>query len=88
MFDRVLNTHLQSATCLGKLRTLIRLIQLQCKFTHLKIQTQLPYGFFDSSKTILNKLKLRACVRYFLSNFYFSPNNSPSKTTKNDFYFI
>ena len=30
----------------------------------------------------------KACVRYFLSNFYFSPNNSPSKTMKNIFYFI
>ena len=40
MFDRVLNMHLQSAThCLGKLRTLIRLIQLQGKFTHFKVQT-------------------------------------------------
>ena len=28
------------------------------------------------------------CVRYFLSNFYFSPNDSPSKTMKNVFYFI
>ena len=32
--------------------------------------------------------QLKACVRYFLSNFYFSPNDSPSKTTKNIFYFI
>ena len=31
---------------------------------------------------------LKACVSYFLSNFYFSPNNSPSKTMKNVFYFI
>ena len=29
-----------------------------------------------------------ACVRYFLSNFYFSPNDNPSKTMKNVFYFI
>ena len=29
-----------------------------------------------------------ACVHYFLSNFYFSPNDSPSKTMKNVFYFI
>ena len=32
--------------------------------------------------------KLKACARYFLSNFYFSPNDSPSKTMKNVFYFI
>ena len=30
----------------------------------------------------------KACVHYFLSNFYFSPNDSPSKTMKNAFYFI
>ena len=33
-------------------------------------------------------LIVKACVRYFLSNFYFSPNDSPSKTMKNVFYFI
>ena len=31
---------------------------------------------------------LKACVCYFLSNFFFSPNDSPSKTMKNVFYFI
>ena len=29
----------------------------------------------------------KACVCYFLSNFYFSPNDTPSKTMKN-VYFI
>ena len=29
-----------------------------------------------------------ACVRNFLPNFYFSPNDSPSETMKNVFYFI
>ena len=34
-------------------------------------------------------LKLfKACVRYFLTNFYFSPNDSPSKTMEDVFYFI
>ena len=32
-------------------------------------------------------LLLKACVRYFLSNF-FSTIDSPSKTVKNVFYFI
>ena len=40
---------------------------------------------FLGSKVTLKALK--ACVLYFLSNFYFSPNDSPSKTTKNAFYF-
>ena len=31
---------------------------------------------------------LKACDRYFLSNLYFSLNDSPSKTMKNVFYFI
>ena len=30
----------------------------------------------------------KACVRYFLRNFYFSPNDSSSKTLKDVFYFI
>ena len=30
----------------------------------------------------------KACARYFLSNFYFAPNDSPSKTMKNVFYLI
>ena len=36
----------------------------------------------------INWLSFKAFVRYFLSNLYFSPNGSPSKTTKNVFYFI
>ena len=33
-------------------------------------------------------LIIKACARYFLSNFYFSSNDSPSKTMKNGFYLI
>ena len=33
-------------------------------------------------------LSIKVCVRYFLSKFYFSPNDSLSKTMKNIFYFI
>ena len=33
-------------------------------------------------------LFVKACVRYFSSILYFQPNDSPSKTTKNVFYFI
>ena len=32
-------------------------------------------------------MELEACVRHFLSNFYFSPNDCPSKTIKNVFLF-
>ena len=32
--------------------------------------------------------KVKACVCYFLSKIYFSPNDSSSRTMKNIFYFI
>ena len=32
--------------------------------------------------------EIKAYVHYFVSNLYFSPNDSPSKTMKNIFYFI
>ena len=35
-----------------------------------------------------NDCIFKACVRYFLSNFDFSLNDSPSKSMKNVFYFI
>ena len=31
---------------------------------------------------------IKACVHYFLSNFYFLPNDSPLKAMNNVFYFI
>ena len=40
-------------------------------------------------KVIFNQIVIfKACVSYFLSNFYFSPNDNPSKAMKNVFYFI
>ena len=33
------------------------------------------------------RIKFKACVRYFLSNFYFSLNDSPSETMENVFLF-
>ena len=56
---------------------------IKCNFyarhTFCTIDHLILYGIFASFK---------ACVRYFLSNFYFSPNKSPSKTMKNVFHFI
>ena len=40
------------------------------------------------SRLVLQKNFFKACVRYFLTNFYLSPNDSPSKTMKDVFYFI
>ena len=35
-------------------------------------------------KVIFNQIVIfKACVSYFLSNFYFSPNDNPSKAMKN-----
>ena len=35
-----------------------------------------------------NKCFVKACVRYFHQIYTFSPNDSPSETMKNAFYFI
>ena len=53
---------------------------------------QAKYEMVNSNLSIsrcCNELLLnKACVCYFLSYFYFLPNDSLSKTTKNVFYFI
>ena len=47
---------------------------------------RLTYSYKDTFFSIIRpNLSFKACVRYFLSNFYFSSNDSPSKTTKNVF---
>ena len=57
MFERILNTPAQSSNhCLGKLKNLIRLILLQCKFYHFKIQT-LGIWFKDTAKAFGDFLK-------------------------------
>ena len=51
-------------------------------------------NFLDKFMKVVNEIaageeiRIKACVCYFLSNFYFSPNDSPSKNMKNVFYFI
>ena len=37
---------------------------------------------------VKHSFKVKACACYFLSNFYFSLNDSPSETMKNIFYFV
>ena len=39
-------------------------------------------SFIFSTNNLYNSLLLKACVNYFLSIFYFSANDSPSKTIK------
>ena len=52
-----------------------------------------PWEFFtclkctNGSKLCKASHRFKACVRYFLPNFYFSPNDSPSKTMKKVFLF-
>ena len=53
-------------------------------FKELNINLELQPSKF----LLVQRFLFKACVRYFLSNFYFSPNDSPSKTMKNVFYFI
>ena len=55
----------------------------------------LPLKFHKSNRRVTlrnnddHKLPyVKACVRYFHQIFIFSPNDSPSKTMKNAFYFI
>ena len=43
--------------------------------------------YYKSTQNLTLK-NLKACVHYFLSNFYFLPNGSPPQTMKNVFYFI
>ena len=55
-------------------------INLDELLKHLERDSALAICWFEN--------KVKTCVHYFLSNFYFSPNDSPSKTMKNVFYFI
>ena len=46
-------------------------------------RTLMPKCDFNKVAKQPTKHNLKACVCYFLSNFYFQPNNSPSKIMKN-----
>ena len=43
-------------------------------------QNQLSLSVIVDFKICLSYIMFKACVHYFLSNFYFSPNDSPSET--------
>ena len=57
---------------------------ITCLTNHIYLVDYL-FGIGFDWKSIINSFK--ACVRYFLSIFYFSPSDSPLKTMKN-VYFI
>ena len=46
------------------------------------------FWFITMKNSYLGWQVFKVCVHYFLTNFCFSPNDSPSKTKKNVFYFI
>ena len=65
---------------------------IQKKYTKIykkNIQKISSFGESGNWQCKLNlKLEVKACVRYFLTNFSLSRNGSPSKTVKDVFYFI
>ena len=52
------------------------------------IQLHGRFDYFSWTYKIAKFWMVKTCVRYFLSIFYFSPNDSPSKTMKSVFYFV
>ena len=42
----------------------------------------------ERNELLIERNIFKACVRYFLSDFYFSSNDNPLKTMKNAFSFI
>ena len=42
----------------------------------------------ERNELLIERNIFKACVRYFLSDFYFSSNDNPLKTMKNVFSFI
>ena len=74
-----------------KLQTKNGVPQLLKSKTQTSYLTMWPMTYVQYSVTLLAVIMvdlLKASVRYFLSNFYFSPNHNSSKTMKNVFYFI
>ena len=63
--------------------------KIQQKFVTVELFNTFYYDYIEYKHYINDFLEnLKACVCYFLSNLYFQPNDSPSKTMKNVFYFI
>ena len=54
---------------------------------HLRTTAPNPHRLFKPYHQTSTELPIKACARYFSSNFYFSPNDSPSKTMENVFLF-
>ena len=64
----------------NEVRFLINILALFLRFAVVPV--------FETVIVQLTSHKFKVCVRYFLSHFYFSLNDSPLKTMKNVFYLI
>ena len=69
-------------------RKLIKLNNSICDTGNYFITQKLKTSFKNCFYYNLLTPDFKACVHYFLSNCYFSPHDSHSKTMKNVFYFI
>ena len=58
------------------------------KLLRIYIYDQLSFNLHSNNICKSAPKQRKACVRYFLSNFYFLPNCSPLKTMENIFHFI
>ena len=70
----------------GSLSPAKHLVGFELRTFRFLLQQLNPLGHSPLSRPFF--LVLKACVCYFWSNFYFSPNDSPLRTMKNVFYFI
>ena len=62
---------------------------LTCKALILTLMScSFKRSFLNNYIILLMVQAFKACVRYFLSIFIFTPNDRPLKTMKNVFYFI
>ena len=82
--------------CAGFFCYFAQILSYLQKFQSPGFYTLVFYIFINNSRPKQNKKYparpfvgiIKACVRYFLSNFYFFTKWYPSKTMKNVFYFI
>ena len=78
------------SSCFSSLKYLANPFQstlfARCNSSHSRIEkpiiSQSLFSFSQLSTHHGPWVGIKACARYFLTNFYFSPNNSPSKTER------
>ena len=80
LFHNCIQTHIHNPDILTKIYECLEL-------WHISNLTHIQKFFKDFRLSFFAKI-VKACVCYFHQIFIFSPNDSPSKTMKNAFYFI